>query len=113
MSHAPEVTVEPEVLPSVKLLTILVFGASVVVVSAVIVLWILPSRLAVETGAITGRPEHVGTLQTSLLAVTHTTEQDKQRDRASLEGYKWVDKNRGIVAIPIERAMDMLVEQNP
>lgn len=35
-----------------------------------------------------------------------TEAQDSQ-----LEGYDWVDKNKGIVRIPIERAMDLLAER--
>jgi hypothetical protein len=28
-----------------------------------------------------------------------------------LTGYRWIDKERGVVQLPIERAMDLLVEQ--
>src|SRR5215469_9262906 len=35
-----------------------------------------------------------------------TDSQDSQ-----LEGYDWVDKNKGIVRIPIERAMDLIAER--
>ena len=31
-------------------------------------------------------------------------------DRA-LAGYRWIDKQRGVVQLPIDRAMDLLVEQ--
>jgi hypothetical protein len=30
------------------------------------------------------------------------------RQQAALEGYAWVDRDRGLVRIPIERAMDIL-----
>jgi len=36
-----------------------------------------------------------------------TDSQDSQ-----LEGYDWVDKNKGIVRIPIERAMDLIAERD-
>ena len=35
----------------------------------------------------------------------------QQRERYSLNSYGWVDQNAGIAHIPIERAMDMLVER--
>lgn len=35
----------------------------------------------------------------------------QQRERYSLNSYGWVDQNAGIVHIPIEQAMDMLVRQ--
>lgn len=35
-----------------------------------------------------------------------TESQDSQ-----LEGYDWVDKNKGVVRIPIERAMDLIAER--
>src|SRR4051812_17895202 len=30
--------------------------------------------------------------------------------KASLNGYRWVDKGKGVVAIPIERAKELVVE---
>jgi hypothetical protein len=33
------------------------------------------------------------------------------REKARLSGYAWVDKNTGTVHIPIERAMDLLVQR--
>lgn len=35
----------------------------------------------------------------------------QQRERYNLNSYGWVDQNAGIVHIPIEQAMDMLVRQ--
>jgi len=29
-----------------------------------------------------------------------------------LEGYRWIDAEQGVVAIPIERAMDLIVEEH-
>jgi hypothetical protein len=33
----------------------------------------------------------------------------RETDRKELEGYSWVDKDKGLVRIPIERAMDLEV----
>jgi len=35
----------------------------------------------------------------------------RERDRAKLEGYSWVDKNAGTVRIPIEEAMKKVLAQ--
>jgi hypothetical protein len=40
-----------------------------------------------------------------------TLEQIRRREHALLEGYGWVDRERGLVRIPIERAMAILAER--
>lgn len=35
----------------------------------------------------------------------------EQRARLA-EGYRWIDKEQGIVGVPIERAVDLVVERN-
>ncbi len=35
----------------------------------------------------------------------------KKQDQAALDSYRWVDQSHGIVSIPIERAMQLTVEQ--
>ena len=37
----------------------------------------------------------------------------RAREEALLNSYGWVDRQEGLVRIPIERAMEMLAEQNP
>jgi hypothetical protein len=32
--------------------------------------------------------------------------------REMLEGYRWVDRENGVVALPIERAMELIVEES-
>ena len=36
----------------------------------------------------------------------------RQTEAALLDSYGWIDREAGIVRIPIERAMELLVEQN-
>jgi hypothetical protein len=37
---------------------------------------------------------------------------EQQRlESGKLDGYEWIDRDAGIVAIPVERAMDILAEQ--
>jgi len=35
----------------------------------------------------------------------------RQRENAMLENYGWVDREKGVVRIPIDRAMDLLVQR--
>jgi len=40
-------------------------------------------------------------------------EELRRAEDARLSGYRWVDKNTGKVSIPIERAMELIVERQP
>ncbi|MBD3867954.1 MAG: hypothetical protein IFK94_07510 [Acidobacteria bacterium] len=35
----------------------------------------------------------------------------REEGKALLEGYRWVDKEQGVVAIPIERAMELSMDR--
>ncbi len=35
------------------------------------------------------------------------------KERRALEHYHWVDKDRGLVSIPIDQAMDLVLEERP
>jgi hypothetical protein len=35
----------------------------------------------------------------------------KQRQRVLLQSYGWVDRQRGVVHIPVKRAIDLVLEQ--
>jgi hypothetical protein len=40
-----------------------------------------------------------------------TLQEFQARERAEMESYRWVDRSKGVVAIPIERAMSLIVER--
>ena len=44
-------------------------------------------------------------------AVPADLEKAREEGQAQLEGYRWVDRENGVVAIPIERAMELAVER--
>ena len=48
------------------------------------------------------------------LLVNQSADMDKLRaaEEATLKSYGWVDRDHGIVRIPIDRAIDLLVETN-
>jgi hypothetical protein len=37
--------------------------------------------------------------------------EQKERDREMLERYGWIDRDAGVVRLPVERAMELLVEE--
>ena len=38
-------------------------------------------------------------------------QQAREEGQAILDGYRWVDRDNGVVAIPIERAMELTVDR--
>ena len=94
-----------------------VFGAAVVI--TVVAVWAqakLLDRKRADVGAVevTAAPvastQIDGIHQTMIERDRHGLEL-KARQRASLEGWGWIDRDHGLARIPIERAMDLLVAQ--
>jgi hypothetical protein len=52
----------------------------------------------------------LGVYQT-LINQDDTTANDKARDLRTLNSFGWVDRNRGIVHIPIDRAMELVAKE--
>ena len=42
---------------------------------------------------------------------TQQLEQTRALQQQQLEGYRWVDREAGVVAIPIDRAIELIVEE--
>ena len=36
----------------------------------------------------------------------------RARDRATLSSYAWIDKEKGVVRLPIDRAVELLIEES-
>lgn len=64
----------------------------------------MPSRIALQPRNLAPQPQ----LQTE-----STTDLDKYRaaEEAKLNSYAWIDKQAGIIRIPIERAMDLIAQR--
>lgn len=56
-------------------------------------------------------PAEIGQLEQSLLASSERGLQLRSAQRSALDRARWVDRDAGIVAIPIERAMDITAER--
>lgn len=117
-SHAEQSHIEPD---NIDLGAIVKFIVVLTVVTVVVhgYVWVLMGRLtdvmaqkdvisyplALEQGERLPPEPRLQTLPKEDLAKT------RERDRARLEGYSWVDKNAGTVRIPIEDAMKRVLGQ--
>ena len=57
------------------------------------------------------RPQSILGVYQTLINGSESTAHDRQRDRERLSSYGWVDRSRGVVHIPIERAMAMVAKE--
>jgi hypothetical protein len=53
-------------------------------------------------------PRDVSNRQEPLFRIANPRVSDAERDRRLLSGYGWLDRDRRIIHIPIERAMDLV-----
>ncbi|AKU97511.1 hypothetical protein AKJ09_04175 [Labilithrix luteola] len=58
-------------------------------------------------------PPTIGKVDRTLLSVTERGITERNTQREQLSHYRWVDRDAGIAGIPIEQAMDMLVQHPP
>jgi len=85
------------------------FGVAAAALAALIVVWVLSMFL--QGGFLAARARQV---QAKVMAPADTTVADylgAQQARLD-EGYRWIDKDKGIVGLPIDRAVDLVVERN-
>jgi hypothetical protein len=52
----------------------------------------------------------IGMIEQDVFDVAVRGDEDLARRRAKLEGYGWVDREKGIVHLPIERAMELVAQ---
>lgn len=111
----PELHQEEDRLPAGK---IVLAAATTLVVCAVMVVWGVSATKAHEeavrpSGVFLERwlgPRHEVARVREDLFGEHRGRSVLQEQRAVLESYGWVDRDRGVVRIPIERAIDLVVE---
>jgi hypothetical protein len=69
-----------------------------------------PQRPAVSAPTPPHAPPQIGILEQSLVRRTERGFALRAAQRAELESYGWVDRDAGIAQIPIDRAIDLVVE---
>jgi hypothetical protein len=119
---SPGVAAEPDrvsVGPILKFAATLVFGSLLSMAAALGVFRFLERRtLAAETGPTPVEAEQPRTAEQKLppdprLEINEPADLARMRaeEDARLTSYAWVDKTAGVVRIPVERAMELLVER--
>lgn len=112
----PDMHQEEDVVPA---RSVLAFVGVVVLVSAVLIVWTAyvvrgSLRELRPSGAFPERylgPRHmVARVRQDLFDERLGGRSLNQAKRRDLETYGWVDKERGVVRIPIDRAMDLVVQ---
>lgn len=108
MTHPYEVRVEPDRLRARAIALVAIAGVLVIVGSAVLVQsWLQPVAME-SAGGLAGAPVTVGALNVTMFPDAREGLAQRERQRAELEKYSWVDRQKGVVAIPIERAMQLV-----
>lgn len=96
---------------------VIVWVAIAVVLSAILIHLVLLLLMAhferqaqADRGPLPPRIPPAETFPVPRLQVAPTEELQRLRadEKAQLEGYAWVDRSRGLIRIPIERAMELL-----
>ncbi len=85
------------------------FAVAAGALAALILVWVL--SLFLQGGFLAARTQQV---QAKVMAPADSAVADylgAQRARLD-EGYRWIDKDKGIVGVPIDRAVDLVVERN-
>jgi hypothetical protein len=67
-----------------------------------------PGDVAAASAA---RPHAILGIYQSLIEEDETTANDRERDLKRLSTYGWVDRSRGVVHIPIDRAMQLVARE--
>ena len=57
------------------------------------------------------RPHDILGIYQTLIEEDTTTEHERRRDLKRLSSYGWVDRSRGVVHIPIDRAMELVAKE--
>jgi hypothetical protein len=69
------------------------------------------SRLEVQAFPRGAGPREIGGIKQTLILIDRYGLRLRAKQRAALDGYAWVDRDRGIASIPISEAMRLVVEQ--
>jgi hypothetical protein len=110
----PELSQEEDDVPASKVLLAI---AVTLLISAVLVVWAVSAAAGNETEVRPSRafperwlgPRHMVALVREDVFGEQRGRSFNARQRAALEGYGWVDPARGLVHVPIERAIDLLL----
>ena len=102
---------EPDRVPARRLALVTVVAIAVGVSAVVVAAFIGRVNGALPRRAFAAAPPR-GTVETSLVSTGGGRgDEARARQRALLDEYGWVDRDAGIARIPIDRAMDLVLEE--
>ena len=117
--HGAKPATEPERIAMVPLIAV---GVVSVLVFALGSLWALRIRGATEramnpTGAAVVMPKGYGAEEQGIVdqipfELNTWVAKDRKENGGKLQGYRWIDAQAGTVHVPIERAMELIVEES-
>jgi len=96
-----------------------VYGAAIVLAlllaTCAVVTWVAAGSAPFHIGRraatdIKEVPKDVNTIDMALFSADLPARGNPDETRRALESYGWVDRDRGIIRIPVRRAMEMLAE---
>ncbi len=110
-----EVAQEDDAVAARKVSAVMVTGVVVTVLAVAIAGWILAATRAGlpwhEAATAPVAPRQIARIHQTPIERTRHGLDLRERQRRSLEEYRWLDRERGIVQIPIERAMQIVVDE--
>ena len=104
MSFAPEQ--QSDVLPKRRLLVVY-FAAIAITVIAIIIAWSLTPRRAAEHAQ--RAPAQISTIEQTSIRDTARGLDLRNAQREALGKWRWIDRDAGVGAIPIDVAIDLVV----
>jgi hypothetical protein len=88
--------------------------AVTIVIFAICIVWVLlsmPPKKTVSAGIRGEAPREIQMIEQTLIQADNSTARLRAEQEAKLAGYGWVDRDRGVVHIPIDRAMQLVAGQ--
>lgn len=111
--HPYEVRVEHGRVAEGRIVAVVIVGL-VVLGSSLLVTWLmLPKSIRLMSGYRREVPRQIAGINQTLILDDPTGEQLVEAQRRELDSYGWVDREAGLVRIPIERAMQLVEEEQP
>jgi len=112
-----EVRQEPDVIPGRRLLTIAVLSVVIGAAGVLGAVWLAglatsSARRAPSFVSPVAAGKALAGIHQTPIAESPVAARERARARDALSHYAWVDRDGGIAAIPIERAIDLVAEDS-
>ncbi len=108
---------EEDLIPAGKVVAVWVAGIIITLAGISVAVWLLfaeerTARLHGEGPTPPVAPDQINTLEQTSITVTRRGRRLNDEQREALRHYRWVDRAGGIATIPVERAIDLVVQRS-